>query len=103
LDYIATTTVIIQAIWMAQLLIKLLESEPEVVELKVDSKSALALARKLVFHERSKHISLRYHFTRNCLAGGNVSAIFISTVDQLVDILPKALERVKSHELQARI
>jgi hypothetical protein len=33
----------------------------------------------------------------------NVSAIFISTVDQLVDILPKALERVKSHELQARI
>jgi hypothetical protein len=86
---------------MARLLGELLGREPEVVELKVDSKSALTLVRNPVFHERSKHIDLRYHFIRNCLAEGIVSAI--NTEDQLANILTKALGRVKFQELRARI
>jgi hypothetical protein len=102
-EYIAATIAATQAIWMAQLLGELLGREPEVAELKVDSKSALALARNLVFHERNKHINLRYHFIQNCLAEGTVSATYINTVDQLADILTKALGRVKFQELRARI
>jgi hypothetical protein len=79
---------------MARLLGELLGRELKVVELKVDNKSALALARYPVFHERSKHIDLRYHFIRNCLAERTVSATYINTVDQLADILTKALDRV---------
>jgi hypothetical protein len=90
-EYIAATIAATQAIWMARLLGELLGREPEVAELNVDSKSALALARNPVFHERSKHINLRYHFIRNCLAEGTVSATYINTVDQLADILTKAL------------
>jgi hypothetical protein len=88
---------------MARLLGELLGREPEVVELKVDNKSALALVRNPVFHERSKHIYLRYHFIRNCLAEGTVSTTNINTVDQLADILTKALGRVKFQELRVRI
>jgi hypothetical protein len=94
-EYIAATTAATQAIWMARLLGELLKREPEVVELKVDNKSALSLARNKVFHERNKHIDLRYHFIRNCLAEGTVSGTYINIVDQLVDILTKALGRVK--------
>jgi hypothetical protein len=61
-EYIATTTAATQAIWMARLLGELFRREPEVVELKVDSKSALALTRNPVFYKHSKHINLRYHF-----------------------------------------
>jgi hypothetical protein len=100
-EYIATTTAATQAIWMAQLLGELLGREPEVVELKVDNKSALTLARNPVFHERSKHIDLRYHFIQNCLAEGIVGATYINSVDHLVDILTKALGRVKFQELRA--
>jgi hypothetical protein len=88
---------------MAWLLGEHLGREPEVVELKVDSKSALVLARNPVFHERNNHIDLRYHFIRNCLAEGTVSATYINTVDQLADILTKALGRVKFQKLRARI
>jgi hypothetical protein len=102
-EYIAATTTATQAIWMARLLGELLGRELEVVELKVDSKSTLALARNPVFYERSKHIDLRYHFIRNCLAEGTVSATYINIVDQLIDILTKALGRVKFQELRARI
>jgi hypothetical protein len=88
---------------MDRLLGELLRREPKVVELKVDSTSALALARNPDSHERSKHIDLRYHFIRNCLVEGIVSATYINTVDQLTDILTKALSRVKFQELRARI
>jgi hypothetical protein len=71
-EYIAATTTATQAIWMARLLGELL-GEQKVVELKVDSKSALVLARNHVFHERSKHIDLRFHFIRNGLADRTVS------------------------------
>jgi hypothetical protein len=80
-EYIAATTAATQVIWMAQLLDELLGRELEVVELKVDSKSALVLARNPVFHERSKHIDLRYHFIQNYLLEGTVSATYINTVD----------------------
>jgi hypothetical protein len=102
-EYIAATTAATQAIWMARLLGELLGKEQKVVELKVDSKSALALARNPVFYERSKHIDLRFHFIRNCLVDRTVSVTYINTADQLTDILTKALRRVKFQELRARI
>ena len=38
------------------------------------SKSALALAKKPVFHKRSKHIQVKYHFIRSCLDEGSVES-----------------------------
>jgi len=65
-EYIAASTAATQALWLSRLLAELLGRHVEVVELKVDSKSALALAKNLVFHERSKPIRIKYHFIRNC-------------------------------------
>ena len=82
-EYIAASTVSTQALWLAQLLGDLLGRDTEAVELRVDSKSALALAKNLVFHERSKHIRVRYHFIRGCLEEGSIKASYINTKDQL--------------------
>jgi hypothetical protein len=57
----------------------------------VDNKSALALAKNPVFHERSKHINIRYHFIRGYLEDGSIRASFINTSEQLADILTKSL------------
>jgi len=55
-EYIATTCASTQEIWLARLLGDLLGRDAEAVELRVDSKSALALAKNPIFHECSKHI-----------------------------------------------
>jgi hypothetical protein len=102
-EYIAATTASTQALWLARLLGDLLGRDAEAVELRVDSKSALALAKNPVFHERSKHIRVRYHFIRSCLEEGSVRANYINTQDQLADFLTKSLGRVKFQELRARI
>jgi hypothetical protein len=61
-EYIAASTALTQVLWLVRLLSDLLGRDIGVVELRVDSKSALALAKNPIFHERNKHIRLRYHF-----------------------------------------
>ncbi|XP_066385466.1 uncharacterized mitochondrial protein AtMg00810-like [Miscanthus floridulus] len=62
---------------------ELLGRKVDVVELKVDSKSAIALAKNPVFHERSKHIRIKYHFIKDCLEDGSIKVSHIATTDQL--------------------
>jgi hypothetical protein len=99
-EFIVATSAATQSLWLARLLSELLGRKTETVELKVGSKSALALAKNLIFHERSKHIRIKYHFIQSYLEEGSVKASHISTEDQLVDILTKSLRRVKFHELR---
>lgn len=70
--YIATTTTAAQALWLSRFLEELLGRKVEVVELRVDNKSSLALAKNPVFHDRSKHIRTKFHFIRDCLEEGGI-------------------------------
>jgi hypothetical protein len=63
----------------------------------------IALTRNPVFYDRSKHIETRYHFIRRCVENGNIDIQFVGTVDQLSDIMAKALGRVQFQELRRRI
>jgi hypothetical protein len=80
-EYIAASTASTQAIWLVRLLSDLLGRDTGAVELQVDSKSALALAKNSIFHKRSKHIRVRHHFIRGCLEEGSIKAGYINTKD----------------------
>jgi hypothetical protein len=98
-EYIAASTTSTQTIWLVRLLSDLLGRDTGAVKLWVDSKSALALAKNPVFHERSKHIRLRHHFIRGCLEEGSIKTGYINTKDQLADVLTKPLGRIRFLEL----
>jgi hypothetical protein len=102
-EYITASTASTQTLCLVRLLSDLLGRNTGAVELGVDSKSALTLAKNLVFHERSKHIRVRCHFIRGCLEEGNFKACYINTKDQLTDLLTKPLGRIKFLELCCRI
>jgi hypothetical protein len=102
-EYIAASTASTQALWLVRLLSDLLGRDTGVVEVRVDSKSTLSLAKNPVFHERIKHIRVRYHFIRGCLEEGNFKVCYINTKDQLADLLTKPLGRIKFLELCSRI
>ena len=52
--------------------------------------SALALASNPVFHARTKHIKVDYHFVREKVLNREILVKFISTVDQVADIFTNA-------------
>ena len=56
-----------------------------------DNLSTLALASNPVFHARTKHIKVDYHFVREKVVRRDVAVKFISTLDRLADILTKSL------------
>jgi hypothetical protein len=60
-----------------------------------DNQSCIKLFENPVFHDRSKHIEIRYHFIRDLVQRGAVQLQYVSTDDQVADILTKALPRVK--------
>jgi hypothetical protein len=102
-ECIAASTALTQTLWLVRLLGDLLGRDTGAVELRVDSKSTLALTKNPVFHERSKHIRVRCHFIRGCLEEGSFKACYINIKDQLADLLTKPLERIKFLELCSRI
>jgi hypothetical protein len=101
-EYITATSASIQALWLAWLLGDLLGRDAEAVELRVDNKSALALAKNPIFYERNKHIWVKYHFIRSCLDEGSVRANYINTQDQLTDFLTKSLKFPRRRHIRLR-
>ncbi|XP_074383534.1 secreted RxLR effector protein 161-like [Apium graveolens] len=71
------------------------------VNLYIDNKSAIDLAKNPVFHGRSKHIDVRYHFIRECVERGEIVINHISFDKQCADILTKAMATAKFEEMRS--
>ena len=89
-EYIAVTEAIKEAIWLQGLL-----SEINVFKGKsiiyTDSQSALHLCKNPVFHERTKHIEVKYHFIRDQISDGVVEVDKVSTEDNPADMGTKTV------------
>nr|GEX43537.1 ribonuclease H-like domain, reverse transcriptase, RNA-dependent DNA polymerase [Tanacetum cinerariifolium] len=76
--FMAATAAACQALWLKRLLSELTGCEEKRITLKVDNISAIALVRNPVFHGRSKHIDIRYHFIRECVEDGHINVEHVS-------------------------
>lgn len=77
--------------WLKQLLRAFGVSHPQPIKLFCDSKSAIYIAAKPVFHERSKHIESDCHQVRDAVQSKLISTEHIRTSEQPADLLTKAL------------
>jgi hypothetical protein len=78
---------------LAHLLADLLDVKAIAPVLRAYNKSAISLIKNPVHHDRTKHIDVKYHYVRECADRGQIDVQFIGTVEQLGDILTKALGR----------
>ena len=62
-----------------------------------DSQSAIHLAKNQVYHARTKHIDVRYHFVREIIEEGRVLVQKIKTDENPADMLTKVMTTIKSN------
>jgi hypothetical protein len=77
--------------WLCKLLGDLGLHVDKHVVIYCDNLSSIQLARNLVFHARTKHIEVHYHFIREKVLVGDFDLIYVSTEDQVADIFTKVL------------
>ena len=59
------------------------------VLLLCDNQSSMKIAQNPVFHKRSKHIAIRYHFIREKVESGEMELQFVRTKEMAADQLTK--------------
>ena len=73
----------------------LFDEEIDVTDIHCDNQSCIKMTKNTVFHDKSKHIELRYHFIRVMVQKGAINLKYVPTEEQVADTLTKPLARVK--------
>jgi hypothetical protein len=53
------------------------------------------MMKKLVFHDKLKHIEIWYHYIRDMVQRGALKLQYVGTDEKVADVLTKPLSRVK--------
>ena len=59
-----------------------------------DNQSCVKLLKNLVFHDKSNHIEIKYHYIRDMVQRGAVKLQYVAMDEQIVDVLMNPLARV---------
>jgi len=89
--------------WLVRLLAELGVHNLTPVQLHCDNQSALHIARNPVFHERTKHIDIDCHFTREKVLEGLLQLHYLPTYSQLADVLTKVLPGPHFRDLLSKL
>ena len=90
-EYKALTNTTAELIWLQSLLRKIGLFLPNSPILWCDNIGATYLSANPMFHARTKHVEIDYHFVREKVACCDLDVHFLSSKDQLVDALTKPL------------
>ncbi|MCO5571155.1 hypothetical protein L7F22_024889 [Adiantum nelumboides] len=91
-EYVAANEACKEAIWLGRLVADL-GIKVEMLELYCDSHSAIQLAKNSMFHSKTKHINVKYHFIREVIEDKQIQLVKIHMKDNSADLLTKRLSR----------
>uniref|UniRef100_A0A2N9GZA0 Reverse transcriptase Ty1/copia-type domain-containing protein n=1 Tax=Fagus sylvatica TaxID=28930 RepID=A0A2N9GZA0_FAGSY len=102
-EYRALASAAAKVCWLRTLLkdLGIYLSQPPI--LWCDNVSALAIASNPVFHARTKHIEVDFHFIRERVLRKDLVVKFVSTIDQLANIFTKSLPTQRFLDLQRNL
>lgn len=93
-EYMAITEATKEAIYLKNFLSELIGYN-KTVYLFNDNQSAIALSANPIYHKRSKHIDIKYHFIRDVIADNIITLKYLQTDLMPADLLTKGLSKEK--------
>ncbi|MCO5579654.1 hypothetical protein L7F22_033511 [Adiantum nelumboides] len=87
-EYVASSEACKEAIWLGPLVTDL-EIKEETPMLHCDSQSAIQLAHNPVYHSKTKHVNVKYHFIREMVEDKQVQLVKFNITENPTDLLTK--------------
>lgn len=95
-EYMAVTSAAREIMFFREVLLELNFCEPmRAINLFSDNMSAIAIAKKIGFSPRTKHISIRHHYIRELVENGSIKLNHVGTSNMIADICTKSLGPIK--------
>jgi len=94
-EYKALANATAEMMWVQKLLQELKVPHPPAARLWCDNLGAKYLSTNPIFHARTKHIEIDFHFVRERVAQKLLDIRFINTGDQLADGFTKPMSAYK--------
>ena len=54
-------------------------------------------------HDRTKHIEIKFHYVRSCVEAGLIKCSYVSTKENIADILSKGLPKSQHEFLVSKL
>jgi hypothetical protein len=102
-EYIALSVAVREAVWLRKLLTDLFDHEMDPTIIHCDNHSCVNLFENPVFHDRSKHIEIKYHYIRDIVQRKTIHVQYPPTHEQITDIFTKPLAKTKFEYFRERL
>ena len=93
-EYVSAAKAAKEMVWLTRLMNEI-GIQTKNNTLYIDNMSAIKLIKNPEFHQRSKHIDVKYHFVRDLYEKDVLDVTYVQSDDQAADILTKALCKPK--------
>jgi hypothetical protein len=97
-EYVALSETSKEAIYLQRLLAEILNKEESSINLYSDNQSAIRIAENTVFHNRIKHVDVKYHFIREQVEDGKITLSYMNTEEMPADFLTKGVNKQKHYK-----
>jgi hypothetical protein len=98
-EYMVVTQATHKGIWLQSLLSNLSCAPTSATILHSDNQSSIALACNPIHHACTKHIDIQHHFIQEHIESSKVDLRYVSTHNQVADILTKPLLKDRHYSL----
>lgn len=102
-EYRAITEAGQELLWLRNMMSRLGFEDHEPTVLQSDNLGAIHLTSKSVFHGRTKHIEIQYHWIREVVKAGELQLQHFPTHQMTADILTKALGKSQFVKLRSHL
>jgi hypothetical protein len=102
-EYVAACATCREAVWLHKLLSGLFVLKMEAICIWCANQSCMKLSENLVFHDRSKHIEIKYHYIRDMVQRGAMRLHYVTIEEKVADMLTNPLSRTKLEHFKENI
>ena len=92
-----------EAVWLRRLLEELGKESQSLITIMEDNQAAISTALNLVFHRKTKHIHILYHYVRDSIADNIIDVIYCPSAEITADTLTKPLTKEQFEYLRDKM